>query len=87
MLFRSGTIVLVGATTENPSFEVITPLLSRCQVFVLKNLEADDLRVLLHRALEKDEVLSELDIRVEEDEALLRQSGGDSIYWRLSLIT
>ena len=74
---EAGTIVLVGATTENPSFEVITPLLSRCQVFVLKSLEADDLRVLLHRALEKDEVLSKLDIRVAEDEALLRQSGGD----------
>lgn len=74
---ESGTIVLIGATTENPSFEVITPLLSRCQVFVLKSLGKDDLRTLLKTALEKDEVLSERNITIKEDDALLRQSGGD----------
>ena len=75
---EAGTIVLVGATTENPSFEVITPLLSRCQVFVLRSLEASDLETLLSRALTKDELLSTLDIRVKEKEALLRQAGGDA---------
>ena len=75
---EAGTVILIGATTENPSFEVITPLLSRCQVFVLKSLEADDLRILLHRALEKDAVLAPLGIQLREDEALLRQSGGDA---------
>ena len=74
---ESGTVVLIGATTENPSFEVITPLLSRCQVFVLKSLEASDLKVLLERALAKDPVLSRLKIKIREDEALFRQSGGD----------
>ena len=75
---EDGTIVLIGATTENPSFEVITPLLSRCQVFVLKSLEAADLDVLLQRALRTDIVLKEKDIRVLEKEALFRQSGGDA---------
>lgn len=75
---EAGTVILVGATTENPSFEVITPLLSRCQVFVLKSLEAEDLRSLLARALKEDELLKTLDIRIEEDDALLRQSGGDA---------
>lgn len=75
---EDGTIVLIGATTENPSFEVITPLLSRCQVFVLKSLEAADLDVLLQRALKMDIVLKEKDIRVIEKEALFRQSGGDA---------
>ena len=75
---EAGTVVLIGATTENPSFEVITPLLSRCQVFVLRSLEADDLRVLLDRALAEDEVLKERNIKVEETEALFRQSGGDA---------
>ena len=75
---EDGTIVLIGATTENPSFEVITPLLSRCQVFVLKSLEAADLDVLLLRALKTDIVLKEKDIRVIEKEALFRQSGGDA---------
>lgn len=74
---EAGTVVLIGATTENPSFEVITPLLSRCQVFVLKSLDAAELRMLLKRALHDDVVLSGLEIRIEEDEALLRQSGGD----------
>ena len=75
---ESGTVVLIGATTENPSFEVITPLLSRCQVFVLKSLEADDLRILLDRALRNDPVLKTRKIEVRESEALLRQSGGDA---------
>lgn len=74
---EDGTIVLVGATTENPSFEVITPLLSRCQVYVLKSLEKDDLQTLLDRALTTDAVLKERNISVKETEALFRQSGGD----------
>ena len=75
---ETGTIVLIGATTENPSFEVITPLLSRCQVFVLKPLEADDLMTLLNRALAEDVLLKDRDIRLEETDALLRFSGGDA---------
>ena len=75
---ENGTIVLIGATTENPSFEVITPLLSRCQVFVLKSLEKADLQVLLDRALKEDVLLKEKDIRVEETDALMRYSGGDA---------
>ena len=75
---EDGTIVLIGATTENPSFEVITPLLSRCQVFVLKSLEAADLQILLDRALSTDTILKERQIRVVETEALFRQSGGDA---------
>ena len=75
---ENGTIVLIGATTENPSFEVITPLLSRCQVFVLKSLEKADLQLLLNRALKEDVLLKEKDIQVLEDEALMRYSGGDA---------
>ena len=75
---ENGTIVLVGATTENPSFEVITPLLSRCQVFVLKPLEKKDLQELLDRALKEDVLLKEKDIQVIEIEALMRYSGGDA---------
>ena len=75
---EDGTVVLIGATTENPSFEVITPLLSRCQVFVLKSLEKDDLNDLLNRALQKDEVLSHMNVKVAETEALFRHSGGDA---------
>ncbi len=75
---EAGTVILIGATTENPSFEVITPLLSRCQVFVLKSLEASDLSVLLDRALKTDVLLRERDIVVEQTEALFRQSGGDA---------
>ena len=75
---ENGTIVLIGATTENPSFEVITPLLSRCQVFVLKSLEKADLQILLDRALKEDVLLKENDIRIEESEALMRYSGGDA---------
>ena len=74
---EAGTVVLIGATTENPSFEVITPLLSRCQVFVLKSLDAADLQLLLDRALKQDEVLKSRKINVLETEALFRQSGGD----------
>lgn len=75
---EDGTVVLIGATTENPSFEVITPLLSRCQVFVLKSLEKDDLQNLLERALQEDEVLSHKNIRISETDALFRYSGGDA---------
>ena len=75
---EDGTVILIGATTENPSFEVITPLLSRCQVFVLKSLEKDDLNELLNRALREDEILSKSNIRVDETDALFRHSGGDA---------
>lgn len=75
---EDGTIILIGATTENPSFEVISPLLSRCQVFVLKELSVEDLDVLLTRALEKDPYLSSRNITVAEKEALIRYSGGDA---------
>lgn len=74
---EQGTVVLIGATTENPSFEVITPLLSRCQVYVLKSLEQKDLQTLLDRALQTDEILRERNIKVAESQALFRQSGGD----------
>ena len=75
---EAGTVVLIGATTENPSFEVITPLLSRCQVFVLKSLEVQDLQQLLDRALTEDVVLKERKIEVRETDALFRHSGGDA---------
>ena len=75
---ETGTIVLIGATTENPSFEVITPLLSRCQVFVLKPLEKADLELLLNRAIKEDTLLKTKDIRLKETEAILRYSGGDA---------
>ena len=75
---EQGVITLIGATTENPSFEVIRPLLSRCQVYVLKSLGADDLLELAHRTLKKDVVLKELDIELRETDALLRFSGGDA---------
>ena len=75
---EEGTITLVGATTENPSFEVITPLLSRCQVYVLKSLDKDDLMELLNRALYQDEYIKSLSLQVKETEALLRYSGGDA---------
>ena len=74
---EEGTIVLIGATTENPSFEVITPLLSRCQVFVLKSLEVSDLEVLLSRAIHEDELLKTKNIDLKETEALFRYSSGD----------
>ena len=75
---EEGTITLVGATTENPSFEVITPLLSRCQVYVLKSLDKEDLLELLNRVLTKDEYIRNLGLEVKETEALLRYSGGDA---------
>ena len=75
---EDGTIILIGATTENPSFEVITPLLSRCQVFVLKSMEKDDLQNLLDRAVREDEVLKHRKIEVKEVEALFRYSAGDA---------
>jgi len=75
---EAGTITLIGATTENPSFEVISPLLSRCQVFVLKSLEPSDLQQLLESALKNDEFLSKLDINIAESDALFRHSGGDA---------
>ena len=74
---ESGVVVLIGATTENPSFEVISPLLSRCRVYVFKSLEVSDLDALMRRALAKDEVLKGLKINVLETEALFRFSGGD----------
>ena len=72
------TVVLVGATTENPSFEVISPLLSRCQVYVLKAMEESDLQKLLDRAIATDTVLQERKVRVEQTAALFRFSGGDA---------
>ena len=75
---EDGTIVLIGATTENPSFEVITPLLSRCQVFVLKSLEVSDLQELLERAVRTDEILRTRSIEIAETGALFRHSGGDA---------
>lgn len=75
---ETGTVTLIGATTENPSFEVIRPLLSRCQVYVLKSLEKRDLEVLLHRALTEDLILKEKEIDLQETDALFRFSGGDA---------
>ncbi len=75
---ENGTITLIGATTENPSFEVITPLLSRCQVYVLKSLEKDDLLKLMNHALETDFELKKKHIEVKEYDSLLRYSGGDA---------
>lgn len=75
---EEGVITLIGATTENPSFEVITPLLSRCQVYVLKALEKDDLLTLLHRTLQKDEYIQALQIELKETDSILRYSGGDA---------
>lgn len=75
---ETGVVTLIGATTENPSFEVIRPLLSRCQVYVLKPLGKEDLLSLLRIALEKDAYLRTLNIEVRETDALLRYSGGDA---------
>ena len=75
---EEGTIILIGATTENPSFEVITPLLSRCQVYVLKSLDKEDLLELLNRVLTKDEYVKSLGLQIQDTEALLRYSGGDA---------
>ncbi len=75
---EKGIVTLIGATTENPSFEVISPLLSRCQIYVLKNLEKEDLILLLQQAVEQDEYLKKKNIHIAEYEALLRLSGGDA---------
>ncbi|MGB8491031.1 MAG: replication-associated recombination protein A [Bacteroidales bacterium] len=85
---EQGTITLIGATTENPSFEVISPLLSRCQVYVMEPLDERVLLTLLERALKKDAYLSKYDIEVKEHEALLRISGGDArkLYNALELV-
>ena len=75
---EKGTVTLIGATTENPSFEVIRPLLSRCQLYVLKSLEKDDLMELLNRAVKNDTELRNREIKLTETDALLRYSGGDA---------
>ena len=75
---ETGVVTLIGATTENPSFEVIRPLLSRCQLYVLKPLEKDDLLELLDHALERDAVLKEKHVELKETDAILRYSGGDA---------
>ena len=75
---EDGTITLIGATTENPSFEVITPLLSRCQVYVLKSLTKDDLLKLLDRVLKEDAYIKSLDVELKETDSILRYSGGDA---------
>lgn len=74
---EQGTVTLIGATTENPSFEVIRPLLSRTQVYTLKPLEEPELKILLARALSRDEILSATDVKVVQTDALFRFSGGD----------
>lgn len=73
-----GVVTLIGATTENPSFEIIRPLLSRCQVYVLKSLEVSDLQRLLDRALTTDELLKQKHIELRETDAIMRYSGGDA---------
>ena len=75
---EDGTFTLIGATTENPSFEVISPLLSRCQVYVLKEMSVENLDTLLNRALTEDEYLKKQKITVKEKEYLFRYSGGDA---------
>ena len=75
---EKGIVTLIGATTENPSFEVIRPLLSRCQLYVLKSLEKEDLLKLLDRAIHTDSILKEREIELKETGALLRYSGGDA---------
>ncbi len=74
---ENGTVTLIGATTENPSFEVISALLSRCQVYTLKHLTHEELVKMIHLAIEKDEILSKRKITLKEDEALIKFSGGD----------
>jgi putative ATPase len=85
---EQGILTLIGATTENPSFEVISPLLSRCQVYMMNPLSENELKELINRALERDTYLSTLDIEVAENEALLRFSGGDArkLYNALELV-
>jgi putative ATPase len=85
---EQGTITLIGATTENPSFEVISPLLSRCQVYVMNPLDENNLTELLNRALKKDTYLAAYDIEIQENEAIMRVSGGDArkLYNALELV-
>lgn len=85
---EQGIITLIGATTENPSFEVISPLLSRCQVYILNSLNEDELKSLVEKALKKDSYLSAYNIKVEGYEALIRISGGDArkLYNALELV-
>ncbi len=75
---ENGTLVLVGATTENPSFEVISPLLSRCRVYVLESLTEEDLEKILDKAFKEDDIIGEATITPEAKEELIRQSGGDA---------
>lgn len=75
---ETGTVTLIGATTENPSFEVIRPLLSRCQLYVLKSLEKEDLLTLLNNAVTADEALRSRGVELRETDAMLRYSGGDA---------
>ncbi|NVO09515.1 MAG: replication-associated recombination protein A [Bacteroidales bacterium] len=75
---EQGVVVLIGATTENPSFEVISPLLSRCQVYILRNLEEAELQELIKRAIENDIVLKKYQFNIEETDAIFRFSGGDA---------
>lgn len=75
---ENGTITLIGATTENPSFEIITPLLSRCQVYTLKPLENDEIDILLNRAITQDSILKEYKFDIKEKDALYRFAGGDA---------
>ncbi|MDR2916828.1 MAG: replication-associated recombination protein A [Tannerella sp.] len=75
---ETGTVTLIGATTENPSFEVIRPLLSRCQVYVLKSLDKEDLLTLLHKAVAEDIILKEKKIEIKETDAFIKYSGGDA---------
>ena len=75
---EKGVVTLIGATTENPSFEVIRPLLSRCQLYVLKSLEKEDLLELLHNAVSNDIYLKDKKIELKETDAMLRYSGGDA---------
>lgn len=75
---ETGVVTLIGATTENPSFEVIRPLLSRCQLYVLKSLDESDLKELIQRAITQDEILKTRNVKIVEDNALLRFSGGDA---------
>lgn len=75
---ETGVVTLIGATTENPSFEVIRPLLSRCQLYVLKSLEQNDLEELINRAITEDIILREKNITIKENNAILRFSGGDA---------
>jgi putative ATPase len=85
---EQGIITLIGATTENPSFEVISPLLSRCQVYIMKPLSEEELTTLLNKALKKDSYLAAYEIVIEEYEALIRVSGGDArkLYNALELV-